>query len=205
MPCRQRQRCSGCAEQMETKKFWGFGTAEAPVLLQKLSCVSVNVDHTERKRNDDFQGFSPASRILCFPRTCNMAYDRAFSLCLLLLKAQVQILPQASQNLLSSPHKSTCMSQHPVIYSSYSVISFCPLTCCCLRIVPLSFVNQLYFAYHLCFCEPLWKAINACRFFMRNYCDIGRVFFSFILVEFCSREGTLWWKEYQIMVQTTFP
>lgn len=152
--------------------FWLFRTAEAPVLLQKLSCVSVNVDHTERKRHNDFQGLRLSSRIcyvmLCFPGTCNMAYDTSLSFCLLLLKALVQILPQASQNLLSSPHKSTCMSQHPVIYSSHTVISFFLLTCCCLRIVSLSFVNLLHFAYHLCFCEPLWKAINACRFFMRT-------------------------------------
>lgn len=63
---------------MDTEKFWGFGTDEAPVLLQKLSCVSVNVDHTERKRRNDFQGLSLASRMLCSPRTCNMAYTVTF-------------------------------------------------------------------------------------------------------------------------------
>lgn len=137
MPCRQRQRYSGFLAQMETGKFWFFRTAEAPVLLQKLSCVSVNVDDTERKRHDDFQGFSLASRLLCSPRICNMAYNRFLSFCLSLLKVLVQISPQASQNLLSSPLKSTCLSQHPVIYSSYTVMSFCLLTCCCLRIASL--------------------------------------------------------------------
>lgn len=72
---------------METERFWVFRSAEAPVLLQKLSCVSVNVDHTERKRHNDFQGLSLASRILSFPRICNVAYDTALSFCLLLLKS----------------------------------------------------------------------------------------------------------------------
>lgn len=62
---------------METEEFWVFGTPEAPVLLQKLYCVSVNVDHTERKRHNDFQGLC-----LGFPRTYNMAYDIDLSFCL---------------------------------------------------------------------------------------------------------------------------
>lgn len=159
MLCRQRQRCSGFSGQLKP-------------LSHCRNCLVFLLMWIIQKEKDimifrdlDFQvGYV----VLCFPGTCNMAYDTSLSFCLLLLKALVQLLPQASQNLLSSPHKSTCMSQHPVIYSSYTVISFCLLTCCCLRIVSLSFVNQLHFAYHLCFCEPLWKAINACRFFMRT-------------------------------------
>lgn len=167
---RWRQRSSGVLGQLN------------PLSCSRNCLVFLLMWITEKKKNHGFQGLSLASRILRFPRTCNMAYDIALSFCLLLLKALVQILPQASQNLLSSPHKSTCMSQHSVIYSSYTVISFCLLTCCCLRFVSLSFVNQLYFAYHLCFCGPLWKAINAHRFFMKTYCDIGRIFSSFTLI-----------------------
>ena len=79
------------------------------------------------------------------------------------------------------PRETTCMSQHPVICCSYAVVFFCLLICCSL-IVSLSLVNQLCFVNHLCFCEPLWKVINACRFSMRFYHDIGRVLSSFMLV-----------------------
>lgn len=90
--------------QVEAEKFWLFRTyrdrevllfraAEASALLQKLSCVPVNVDHTEGKRCNDFQGLTLSSRVLCSPRTCNTAYDIALSFCLLLLEALLQILP----------------------------------------------------------------------------------------------------------------
>lgn len=90
------------------------------------------------------------------------------------------------------PLQDYLQSQHPAIYSSYAVVSFCLLICCCSRIVSFSLVNQLYFANHPCFCEPPWKVTSACRFSMRSYRDIGRVLSSFMFVILSSAQESVW-------------
>lgn len=155
---------------------------------------------TEGKCFNNFQRLSFASRILWFPET--VTWHKPW-FCHSLLEGLVQILSQASHFCLFFPCKTSWMSQHPVIYSSYAVVFFCLLICCCSRIVSCLSSTSCNLLITFVF---LWTSVESHQFFQvfheillwhrQSLCSLS----SFLFKKTCKVV-----KVVQPMVQTTIP